>query len=72
MIQKRYSLTYHDVPFVVIEEKFKGQIFAPSGVRQVKMLQFCCQWSENARLVNTSQIQNSLLYVTCFGNMVMQ
>ena len=41
------------------------------------MLQFCWQWSQNVHQVNTMknyvstiQIQNSLLYVACFGNMV--
>ena len=57
---------------VVIEEMVKGQIFGSIGFKQVKMLQFCWQWSQNARLVNTVQIQHSLLYVACFGNMVMQ
>ena len=31
------------------------------------MLQFCWQWSQNNRLVNTIQIQNSLLCVVFFG-----
>ena len=30
------------------------------------------QWSQNARLVNAIQIQNSLLYVACFVTMVMK
>ena len=58
--------------FIVIEEKVKGQIFGSTGVKQVKMLQFCWQWSQNACLVNTIQIQNSFLCVACFGNMVMK
>ena len=58
--------------FVVIEEKVRGQFFGSTGVKLVKIIQFCWQWSQNARLVNTIQIQNSLLYVVCFGNMVMQ
>ena len=49
---------YH---FVVIEENVKGQDFGSVGVKQVKMLQYCRQWSQNDRLVNTIQIQNSLL-----------
>ena len=36
------------------------------------MLQFCWLWSQNAHLVNTIQIQNRLLCVACFGNMVMK
>ena len=62
-IQKKYSLTYH---FVVIEEKVRGQNFGSTGVK------FCWQWSQNDRLVNTIQIQTSLLCVACFGNMVMK
>ena len=49
--------------FVVIEEKVKGHIFGSTGVKQVKKLQFCWQWSQNARLVYTIQIQNSLLFM---------
>ena len=63
------STTYR---FVVIEEKVRGQFFGSTGVKQVKMVQFCWQWSQNARLANAIQIQNSLLCVACFGNMVMQ
>ena len=43
-IQKKYSLTYlrrRPYRFVVIEEKVRGQIFGSTGVKQVKMLQFC-------------------------------
>ena len=58
--------------FVVIKEKVRGQNFGSTGVKQVKMLQFCRQWSQNAGLVNTIQIQNSLLCVACVGNMVMK
>ena len=58
--------------FVVIEEKVKGQFFGSTGVKRVEMVQFCLQQSQNAGLVNTIQIQNSLLCVACFGNMVMQ
>ena len=47
-------MTYH---FLVIEEKVRGQNFGSTGVKQVKMLQFCWQWSQYARLVNTIQIQ---------------
>ena len=56
----------------MIEEKVRGQFFCSTGVKQVKMVQICWQWYQNARLVNTIQIQNSLLCVVCFGNMVMQ
>ena len=38
----------------------------------VKMLQFCWLWSQNARLLKTIQIQNSLLYAACFVTMVME
>ena len=62
------STTYR---FVVIEEKVRGQNLGPTGVKQVKMLQFCWQWSQNARLVNTIQIHSSLC-VACFGTMVMK
>ena len=58
--------------FVVIEGKVKGQICGSTGVIQVNRIQFCWQWSQTARLVNTIQIQNILLSVACFGNMVMQ
>ena len=54
--------------FVNIEEKVKGQDFASTGVKYIKML----QWSQNAHLVNTIQIQNSLLYAACFVTMVME
>ena len=58
--------------FVNIEEKVKDQDFGSTGVKYIKMLQFCWQWSQNARLVfvNTSQIQHSLLYAACFVTMV--
>ena len=62
----------YDVRFVVIDEEVRGQFFGSTGVKQVKMLQFCWQKSQNDRLVNTIQIQNSLLCVACFSNMVMQ
>ena len=48
---------YH---FVVFEEKVKGQIFGSTGVKQVKMIQFCWQWSQNDHQVNTMKNQNSL------------
>ena len=59
------------MPFV-IEEKVKGQDFGSVGVKHVKMLEFCWQWSQYARLVNIIQIQNSLLYAACFVTMLMQ
>ena len=46
--------------FVVIEEKVKSQIFGSTGVKQVKMIEFCWQWSQNVHLVNTMKNQNSL------------
>ena len=60
-IQKKYSLTYlRDLPttyrFVAIEGTVKGQFFGSIGVKQVKMIQFCWQWSQNVHLVNTIQI----------------
>ena len=58
--------------FVVIKEKVKGQVFGSTGVKQVKMLQFCWQWSQNVRLVNTIKNRNSLTYVRCFVTMVTQ
>ena len=71
-IQKKYSLAYlRRTVFVGIEEKVRGQFFDSTRVKTVKMIQFCWQWSQNARLVNTIQIQNSLLCVAGFGNMVM-
>ena len=63
------SMTYH---FVVIEEKARGQIFGSTGVKQVNMLQFCWQWSQNVHQVNTMKEQNSLPYVRCLVTMVMQ
>ena len=48
------------------DENYKEE----TGVKQVKMLQFCWQRSQNDRVVNTIQIENSLLCVACFGNMV--
>ena len=73
-IQKRIivlpiSMTYR---FVVIKERIKGQDSGSLGVKHVKMLQFCWKWFQNARLVNTIQILNSLLYVAGFVIMVMQ
>ena len=67
-------MTYRFVVIEVpgIEVKVRGQIFGSTGVKQVKMLQLCWQLSQNVRLVNTIQIQNSLLCVACFGNMVMK
>ena len=55
-VQFDLSTTYR---FIVIEEKVRGQIFVSTGVKQVKMLQFCWQWPQNACLVNTIQIQDS-------------
>ena len=46
--------------FVVIKEKVKGQVFGSTGIKLVKIPQFCWRWSQNVRLVNTIQIQNSL------------
>ena len=43
-----------------------------TGVKQVKTLQFCWQWSLNVHQVNAIQIQKSLPYVVCLVNMVMQ
>ena len=74
-IQKKYSLTYLQrsmYHFVVIEGKVKGQIFGSTGVKQVKMIQFCWQWSQNVHLVNTMKNQKSLPYVRCFDTMVTQ
>ena len=58
--------------FVVIKGKVRGQIFGSTGVKQVKMVQFCWQWSQNVHLVNTMKNQNSLPYVRCFVTMVTQ
>ena len=58
--------------FVVIEGKVNGQNFGSTGVKQVKMIQFCWQWSQNVHLVNTMKNQNSLPYVRWFVTMVMQ
>ena len=55
--------------FIVIEEKVKGQIFGSTGIKQVKMIQFCWQWSKNVQ-VNTMKNQNSLPYVRCSVTMV--
>ena len=63
------STTYR---FVVIEGKVKGQIFGSTGVKQVKLIQFCWKWSQNVHLVNTMKNQNSLTYVRCFVTMVTQ
>ena len=54
--------------FLVIKEKVKGQIFGSTGVKQVKMLQFAGNGLKML-ILYTIQIQNSLLYVACFGNM---
>ena len=59
-------------PFVVIEGKVKGQNFGSTGVKQVRMIQFGWQWSQNVHLVNTMKNQNSLLYVRCIVTMVTQ
>ena len=58
--------------FVVFEGKVKGQFFVSTGVKQVKMIQFCWQWSQNVHLVNTMKNQNSLPYVRCIVTMVTQ
>ena len=58
--------------FVVIEEKVEGQIFGSTWVKQVKMIEFCWQLSQTVHQVNTIQIQNSLLCVACFSDMVMK
>ena len=62
---KEYSLTYLRRTFRSYWRK--GQVFASIEVKQVKMLQFCWQWSQNIHQVNTMKIQNSLPYVRCFG-----
>ena len=69
LVQKKYSLTYLRRTFRSSRSEVKS--FGSTGVKQVKMPQFCGQWSQNARLV-TFQIQNNLLCVACYGNMVMQ
>ena len=69
MIQKKYSLPYR---FVVIEERVKGQVFASTGMKQVQMLQFCWQWSQNVHQVNTIKNQHSLPHVKCFVTVVTQ
>ena len=58
--------------FLVIEEKVEDNDFGSTGVKHVRMLKFCCQWSQNARLVNAIQIQNSLLYAAGFVTIVME
>ena len=58
LIQKKYSLTFlRRTRYEGNEEKVKGQDFGSTGFKYVKMLQFCWQCSQNARLVNTIQIQ---------------
>ena len=52
-VEFNLSTTYR---FVVIEETVKGQDFASIGVKYVQMLQFCWQWSQNARLLKTIQM----------------
>ena len=47
-VQFDISTTYR---FVVTEEKVKGQDFGPTGVKHVKILQFCWQWSQNSHQV---------------------
>ena len=69
LITKRYVATYR---FVIIEGKVKGQIFDSTGVKQVKMIQFCWQWSQNVHLVNTMKNQNSFPNERCFVAMVTQ
>ena len=59
------------VLFQSIGEKVKGQVFGSTGVKQVEMLKFCWQWSQNVHQVNTIKNQNSLSYVRCFVTMVM-
>ena len=59
--------------FVVIEEKVKGQDFCSLGVKHVKIDPILLAIvSKFARLVNTIQMQNSLLYAACFFTMIMQ
>ena len=63
----------YDVPFrIVIEENVRGKIFSYTGVKQIRMLQFCWQWSQNVHQVNTIKNQNSLPCVRCFVTMVTQ
>ena len=67
-----YLYTFTIYHFVILKRRSKVKFFSSAGVKQVKMLQFYWQWSQNVCLVDTIQIQNSLLYVTCFVTMVMQ
>ena len=48
----------------VIQEKVKSQILGPTGVKNANMLQFCCKWSQNDSLATTTNIKNSLHFVT--------
>ena len=59
--------------FLFIEENVKGQDFGSVGVKHIlNMLQFYWYWSQNAPLVSTIQIQNSLQHAACFVAMIMQ
>ena len=72
--QKKKSIVWpiYDVPFRTYWRAGQGQIFGSTRAKQVKMIQFCWQWSWNVYLVNTMKNQNSLPYVRCIVTMVTQ
>ena len=47
---------HDDVPFRSYWRKVKCYIFGSTGVKQVKMIRFCWQWSQNVYQVNTMKI----------------
>ena len=52
----------YDVPFRSYWGKRQRSIYGSAGVKQVKIIQFCWQRYQSARLVNTIQSQNSFLW----------
>ena len=55
--EKKYSLTYlQRTVSYILKKGSEIKSFGSTGIKQVKMPQFCWQWSQNARLVNTFQI----------------
>ena len=66
-IQKMYSLTYLRCFVLELFTKRSNVTFwALQGVKNAKMLRFWRKWSQNDRLANPSQNQNSLYYPGCF------
>ena len=53
--EKNIIWSIYDVPFRSYWRKVKGKICGSTGVKQVKMIQFCWQWSKNVHLMNNEK-----------------